>query len=381
MRLTLPRRLINSIRCQRGQVVVVAVGVMALGLGAIMISVDAGWWLRDKRDAQNDADAIALAAVQELPDTVAAELRGEDWAVANSVDPSTEMAPPECTDADAVPQGNFCFIDLNGDGESDKVRVKVSRPSNSFIAEALGVGTPTLNPPAAAARMWITGGECIMPWAVAAAENDPTTHFGLDPKELHVFMNDPSAHHEPGNYGGLGLYGDNNHDYTQAILGNCAELECGDTYVVEGQTLIDCKTMTGVGGNTAKTLDERYPEPSRGECDVDPGEDGYQEALDKADPDGDFPQCAGADPEDPVPSRVVMISIIDAFPSGAGNLTVYGIGTFYIAGWCKVGDHDCPAAGNVYGYLLTDIDILPPENILTGVSDNPFAPRVEELVE
>jgi hypothetical protein len=77
-----------------------------------------------------------------------------------------------------------------------------------------------------------------------------------------------------------------------------------------------------------------------------------------------------------------MISIIEGFPSGSsGDITIYGIGSFYIAGWCKVGDHDCPADGNVYGYLLPNIDIQPPENILTGVSDNPFAPRIEELVE
>lgn len=368
--LTLLRRLIDSMRSQRGQVLVLAVGVMVLGLCAIMISVDVGWWLRDKRDAQNDADAIALAAVQELPNSSLAEARGLDWASFNGINPGTEMVPPQCSDGQ--PKGNFCFIDLNSDNEPDKVRVQVSRDSNSFIAEALGVGSPTLNPSAAAARLWVTGGECIMPWGIEAAVNNPNTHFGLDPQALYVFLNDPGQHHAPGNYGALGLYGANANDYLDAILGNCRELQCGDTYVQEGQTLIDCKTLTGQKGKTAKTLDQRYPEPPREECNVDPSSGGYSEALAKADPDGAFPQCA---------DRVVMISIIDQFHNGAGDITVYGIGTFYIAGWCKVGDHGCPAGGNVYGYLLDNIDIQPPENILTGVSNNPFAPRAEELVE
>ncbi len=57
------RKLIDISRGQRGQILVLAVGVLIMSLGVIMISVDVGWWLRDKRDAQNDADAIALAAV------------------------------------------------------------------------------------------------------------------------------------------------------------------------------------------------------------------------------------------------------------------------------------------------------------------------------
>ena len=137
--LTMLRTIISHIRGQRGQVLVMGVGLLIMSLGAIMISVDVGWWLRDKRDAQNDADAVALAAVQEIgnpalrPLAVAA---GLDWADFNGLDPS-ELGTPDC--ADGVLESNFCFIDQNSDGTDDMVRVKVSRPSNSFIAEAFGV--------------------------------------------------------------------------------------------------------------------------------------------------------------------------------------------------------------------------------------------------
>ncbi|KKL61380.1 hypothetical protein LCGC14_2195850, partial [marine sediment metagenome] len=169
------RKLFDSSRGQRGQVLVMGVGVLIMSLGVIMISVDVGWWLRDKRDAQNDADAIALASVQEIGDPADRPLAvaaGLDWADFNGVDPSTEMAmtPEDCPDGEI--QGKFCFIDRNDppDGLDDMVRVKVSRPSSSFIAGAFGVGPPTLSPSAAAATVYVSGA-CVMPWGIVGEDN------------------------------------------------------------------------------------------------------------------------------------------------------------------------------------------------------------------
>ncbi len=165
------RTIFSHIRGQRGQVLVMGVGLMIMSLGAIMISVDVGWWLRDKRDAQNDTDAIALAAVQEIGDPANRPLAvaaGLDWADFNGVDAS-ELGTPDCglDGEDAVLDGTFkfCFIDQNSDGTDDMVRVKVSRPSSSFIAAAFGVSSPTLNPSAAAATVYVSGA-CVMPWGL-----------------------------------------------------------------------------------------------------------------------------------------------------------------------------------------------------------------------
>jgi hypothetical protein len=374
--------LIDSIRCQRGQVVVVAVGVMALSLGAIMISVDAGWWLRDKRDAQNDADAIALAAVQEIGDPsqrTVAELAGEDWAVANGIDPSTEMAPPDCTDGDL--QGNFCFIDRNSDGDDDKVRVKVSRPSNSFIAEALGVTSPTLNPPAAAATVYVTAA-CVMPWGIQGTD-DPATRFGLDdlypPDHLYVFQEHGDfAGDSSGNFGSVSLYGEGANVYKQAIQGNCepGKNACTDEDMVfAGETLLGCTSEPGTkGAVTANALDDAYPDaPSPGDCDASSYAEANDIVLDPA-----HPECW---------ERAVPVAIINSFPpsGSSADIDIHGIVTFYLAGWSKNatcfthpdGTEQC---GFVWGYLLDNIPVSTARAVFTP-DFVPFAPTGVALVE
>ncbi|MCH7835979.1 MAG: hypothetical protein IH864_03845 [Chloroflexi bacterium] len=386
--LTLLRRLFDHARGQRGQVLVMGVGVIMMGLGAIMISVDVGWWLRDKRDAQNDADAIALAAAQELPDRVAAELRGEDWAVANGVDPSTQMAPPDCSDG--IPQGNFCFIDRDSDGSDDMVRVKVSRPSNSFIAETLGVGSPTLNPQAAAAKIRAFGA-CVLPWAIDAVDEDPNAFGNVwgvlgDPMEVEtllVFQVSPGGQPAPGNFGALGIYGSNDNDYTDSIINECGsqgESACdSDSQVVIPGGTLDCDIQTGNLGKTTdkalRTRVERFNEVSPyTDCDVS----SYDMAVVKS------ASCLG---------RVVVLAIIEDFPqSGFEPIDLYGIANFYIAGWDRCPPHnngDCTGnppvtdTGIVWGYLLLEQlgGTAAWQFDFSQSSNNPFAPEIVALVE
>ncbi len=395
--LTLLRRLIDSIRCQRGQVVVIAVGVMALGLGAIMISVDVGWWLRDKRDAQNDADAIALAASQEIGDPSQRGLAvaaGLDWADFNGVDTS-EVVAPDCTDG--VVESNFCFIDRDSDGIDDMVRVKVSRPSKSFIAGALGVDTPTLNPLAAAAKVRAYGA-CVLPWAIDAHPDyeDPYAYeevWGVlgDPPDTDLllvfqlspgggFAGDDSA---PGNFGALGVYGANADDYRDTIENECGSQGEGacdsDSQAVTPGGTMDCDIQTGnLGGNTntalsnrAETYGEVYPYT---DCDAA----SYDEAVANL----DDATCLG---------RQVVLAIIKDFPeSGFESVEVYGIANFYVAGWDRcppLNDGNCfgpvPDEGLVWGYLLLEEMAGSPawQFDFSQSSNNPFAPVIVALVE
>src|SRR3990172_8080700 len=96
---------------ERGQALVLGAGLFVLALAALMITADIGYWSGDKRDAQNDADAIALAAAPELPDTDLAIVAGEDWAVNNNIDPASQMTTPPCPHG-ALP-GDFFFIYIN----------------------------------------------------------------------------------------------------------------------------------------------------------------------------------------------------------------------------------------------------------------------------
>jgi hypothetical protein len=399
--LTMLRRIISHVRGQRGQVLVLAVGVLIMSLGVIMISVDVGWWLRDKRDAQNDADAIALAAVQEIgapalrPLAVAA---GLDWADFNGVDPS-ELGTPDCDPSLGEElESNFCFIDKNSDGTDDMVRVKVSRPSTSFIADAFGVGSPTLNPQAAAAKIRAYGA-CVLPWAIDAHPDfeDPEAYgdvWGVlgdppDTEQLFVFQLSPGGGFAgddtaPGNFGALGVYGANASAYRDTIENECGsqgENACNsDSQVVSPDNpTLDCDIQTGnLGGNTNTALTNRairfsevFPYTA---CDAS----SYSDALVKAD------SCQG---------RLVVLAVIKDFPtSGSEVIEIYGIVNFYIAGWDRCppyGDSDdCgrlkPAeSGIAWGYLLLEeLGGTPAWQFdFSQTSNNPFAPVIVALVE
>jgi len=395
--LTMLRAIISHIRGQRGQVLVMGVGLLIMSLGAIMISVDVGWWLRDKRDAQNDADAIALAAVQEIGDPFDRPLAvasGLDWADFNGVTAS-ELGTPDCLDG--VLESNFCFIDLNSDGTDDKVRVKVSRPSNSFIADALGVGSPTLNPQAAAAKIRAFGA-CVLPWAIDAhpdyedafAFDEVWGVLGIPPDtdNLFIFQLSPGGgfagdDSSPGNFGALGIYGANDRDYTDSIENECGsqgESACDSDsqVVVPGETL-DCDIQTGNLGNTTnkalrvRALSHGEVEPFT-DCDVST----YAEAADNA----QTASCL---------ARQVVLAVIKDFPeSGADVIDLYGIANFYIAGWDRcppLNDGNCygpvPDNGIVWGYLLLEEFGGSPawQFDFSQTSNNPFAPIIVALVE
>ncbi len=370
------RKLFDSSRGQRGQVLVMGVGVLIMSLGVIMISVDVGWWLRDKRDAQNDADAIALASVQELPDRLAAELSGDDWAVANGVDPFNDMGQPECTDGVLAGTGSrYCFIDQNSDGTDDMVRVKVSRPSSSFIAGAFGVGPPTLNPSAAAATVYVSGA-CVMPWGIVGEDNHREHLYHLDEETLYVFQNkEDFVEGSSGNFGAISIYGEGANTYGDAIEGVCepANNSCtDDPMVFVDETLIGCTTEPGTkGAVTDKHLDTRFPSsPSPGACDAAT----YLQALDRV----KNTDCV---------ERLVPVAVINDFPPQGSSidLDIYGIVNFYLAGWDKSktcftfpdGSEHC---GFVWGYLISNAPVSTAEVVFTR-DFVAFAPTGVALVE
>ncbi len=296
--------------------------------------------------------------------------------MANGINPDEEMAPPDCPDG--FLQGDFCFIDQNSDGDADKVRVKVSRPSNSFIAEALGVGTPTLNPPAAAAKLYAVA-SCILPWGIIAGCTEPLDHYCLNPID-HLYTFQDTEHNNPGNYGAISIYGTGADIYKAVISSDgCPEPKSNacvpEGQVVEGETLDDCESKTGkLGNTTAKALEERYAY----ELDL-PGGHAYCDADTFAEAQFNGGAIPGQG-KPPCEKRGVPLGIINAFPpsGSSADIEIYGIAIFYIAGWSFPPDDE---KGYVWGYLLEDIPATPAWDIVWDVSQNPFAPVGFFLVE
>jgi len=344
--------------------VLAAVGFFLIVLLALAVILDVGWWLRTKRDSQNDVDATVLAGARELPDEGAACALAETWASRNGV----TSGDLDCCQ----------FEDLSGDGAADLIRARVEREPGSLAGSLLDIGIVTIAAEAAAAKQHAVAA-CVAPWAIAVGEDNPgpAEDWGLDPEEMFVFH--LSEFMVPGNFGALALYGGGVPDYKDAITTPCGSADSGacdqvDPYVPVGGTIV-CEVKTGhMGKNTHDALTERYGEGT--DCDVTLAE-GYERASYLA----GTPACQ---------DRALLIPIIvDWPPQGhSAPIDILGIATFYIAGWDRTGpygdedaDGDTVEDDMVWGYFLRDQEVIPAWNIQWGYNDDPFAPTRILLVE
>ncbi len=126
---SMDKRTYGGSRGERGQVMIWIALFFIVFLAVIAIVVDVGFWLSDRRDAQNDADAMALAAAQELPDTLAATDIVYEWAALNNVS-ADEVERIEFEDAN----GNLC-----SSCNASLVRVFVKRDSVIFMSQVFDV--------------------------------------------------------------------------------------------------------------------------------------------------------------------------------------------------------------------------------------------------
>ncbi|OGO45899.1 MAG: hypothetical protein A2W34_00225 [Chloroflexi bacterium RBG_16_64_32] len=348
---------------ERGQMLILFVLGLGVLLGFVAMSVDVGLFLQQRRDLQNDADAAALAAAAYLPDASLATQKAQEWADKNFDDGNELVTSIEVSSYRAA---------------NDRITVSVEQEVSFVFGRALGLVSKTVPATATAARVPVTAA-CIAPWGVQGVVNDATVDYGLDPTRVYVFELSSSEWVTPGNYGALGVYGGGTSDYRDAIEGNCGGVVACDSdspLVPEGETL-SCSSQTGVlGNNTDIALKARYPSSTWAACDVQTDASGYANAVVKA---------SDADCRD----RAVGVAIIDAFPpqGQSANVQIWGIATFYIAGWDRWpprgnGDQDGnPASGMVWGYLVPDT-ALPAWTVSWGWdSTNPFAPLVIVLVK
>ena len=387
-------------REQGGQTAIAFVLTLLFVFVLFALAFDAGVWFFDHRTAQNQVEAAALAAVQQLPatDTTAATTAADEALIANG--------------ANAAERSCLEFDDHNGDGRYETARVCVQRNSPGVFSNLSGVTFVTVSA-AATATVGPVDISNVMPWAVVPPDASCDTFgeicqndldgdgtlevcggfldcpWGLPLDKLYAFK--VSGTITPGNFGAIAACGNGAVNYRDCING-----ETVSGFYEEGET-VEAETQTGnLGQNTNSALTDRYPASTWAACDVastpDPvtGLDpvGHGDAIDRY-------------VDDPVPgceTRLVMVPIIVEFPQGSSDdITVLGVAVFGIASWDRNapwGDaegttsDECGAAagggyecGMVWGYFMQDA--RPPEFLLEriGDSDNPFAPLLIALVE
>lgn len=147
---------------QRGQVLVLVAGLLAVFGGMTAIAVDLGSYSAARRDLQNSTDAIALAASLELPDASAAQAVAQQWAIRNGIEPSDMHVT-------VIPQ-NIPFQ------ANPEVQVEVNDEHGFTFARLIGISSATVTTSAAAIKTSPAGGEGMVPLSVT---QDALTGAGL----------------------------------------------------------------------------------------------------------------------------------------------------------------------------------------------------------
>jgi hypothetical protein len=197
------RKLVNGTLAEQGQVVVLATAFLVIAVAFAAIVVDAGFFLHDRRDSQNTADAAALAGSQYLPDSpTLAEDTALEWSSRNEWTNGADGVAVTAT----TPY----------DGSPNKIEVVVEGPARGvgFFDALMDVSSR-----AVAARLYGVA-SCILPWGIVAANENPDDFYGLTPEDrLYKFQDTES--NTPGNYGAVSIYGTGADVYKDVIRNIC----------------------------------------------------------------------------------------------------------------------------------------------------------------
>lgn len=354
----------------RGQTVGLIGLMLLVFLGMAGIAVDAASYAVGLRRAQNQADAIVLAAAVRMRDPSSTETEiiadANQWASQNGVNPGDLTC---CT-----------LTDTDLDGHADKISASVHRPSPLFFMRAFRVAAPLVER-SATARVVHAASAPICPWGLVASgpENGAGgTHYGLEPNAVYALKvaADLSAQ---GNFRALDITGGGASDYRSLIAAGCNQTQTGMWQ--EGQNIFVMGQQGNLGESTQSALRDLYAyEASDGYDDSNADKFAYCNVPFTLDPaTGKGYPVAGAQYAPPKPGcgsegghrgRILILPILNHLPANSGDpAQVLGLASMYLAGWDDTGP---PAQMQVYGIFLGNATLR--SDWLRGQSDNPLSP-------
>jgi len=343
-----PRRRHKS---EDGQILIVAAAGLVMMLTFAALAIDIGFLARARRDAQNDADAMALAGARELPNQANADAIAMQWATKNNV---------TVPDVESVAFGQRCDGSASG---YDTITVHLKRNQGTFLASVIGVSSNTLRV-CATARVGVgLGGDDLLPFGFL--EEDP--YPGPNPedsqgREVCYFYDDAEAEEEntelwslqqclikipqladsyaAGNSGAARL-----DEYGGTLDPSCNVGSSGTSEYVEN---IDdgSECVYAIGDEIRpKTGNMRQPTCSTFEDMLAANTDSLTDVFGTPDADGVY------GPVDRTSPRFGLIPRVTVFGSGASQtVTITGFLTVYIVGACDDEtadiDSDCDGNGN-----------------------------------
>jgi len=363
------RALIQRARRQeRGQVFIMVVLLLAVLGGMTAVAVDLGSYSADRRDLQNAADAIALAASQELPDEGAAQDVAEGWATKNGID--TENMTLTFTQQSLPNEPN------------PKVKVDLEEEHDFVFARLVGVTSAEVGAKATAIRTSASGGSGMVPLSVPM---ETLNGAGLGDEVVLKYdaNNITTGNTSPiridsggtGNCTTSDAYCDGVRYGSDTVI--CAAGTEG-TYC-DGPTTVDTQTGNLVGG-TRTALDDRL-ELTDSHCDEftevfedDPNsdEEGYYRITN---------DCNPFIPGGYASYRVLIVPVIDELCNGSCEVTIVDFALFFLEGYGGTGNSQQGCIGNDCEIIGRFVRANQNIGLLAGTFDPESANSFVRLVE
>ena len=309
---------------QEGQAFLMVALLLAVFGGMAAMAVDFGSMATHRRDLQNAADAIALAASLELPDEAAAQAIAETWAAKNDI---------------ALSEMQVTFVAQNPPTEPNpKVIVQLTQGHEFIFARLIGVTNANVGAVAAAIKTSAGGSAHLMPWSLKESIKDASA-----PGQSLVLKYDAS-NPSNGNFGALRLDGNGANVYRDTIengstTGYCASGVSGCPYPTTVQT------ETGnMRGPTETGTDYRLDNTSAS-CDE------WDDVV-QVNADGTMGLKAACNPfgpgGNPNSLQVIVIPVIASLCNGSCTVTIVEFALFFLEGYgpggCDAGN-DCEVKG------------------------------------
>lgn len=303
---------------ERGQVLIFAVLLLPILLGMTGMAVDIGSYASERRTLQNAADAIALAAAQELPDSSAATAEANSYAAKNGIDPASMT------------------LSITGGNTAPKVTVVLTDGHEFAFMGILGVSDKDVGARAAAVKVSFGGSAGIVPWSVTQATVDAS------PNGSEVVMKYDADGGNLGNFGAIRIDGPGASTYNTSVRYGSSTVACAESTP-------NC-VVGACPGTYPSTCAETSPECDGPECTPETGNvigptrtgvdfrmnntmaacDTFDEAFGPPDADGIYQLNNGCNPWIDGPGkcqtstsicsrRVIIIPVVDNFGNGASD--------------------------------------------------------------
>ncbi len=362
---TILRLLSRSHHGERGQVIFVAVAFIAIMAGGAAIAIDVGSYLAHRRSLQNSADAIALAASQNLPNGESAHAGANEWAMKNDIN---------------INSMNVIVTQQSLPSEPNpKVRIELESDHNLTFLRIFGVSSAEIDVSATAIMTSPAGGSGVSPLSVsldalAAATLGDEVTLKYDANDILQGNTSPIRVDGPGS-GNCS----SNDNYCSALQNGSQSVVCAegtDTTYCDGAYLVDTEPGNKVGG-TRTALEWRLDNTAIA-CSEFEGTNGVFEDDPTTSEQGVYrivPECNPFVNSEYDSHRVMIIPVIEELCNGACEVTIVTFALFFLE---RIGDDGC--TGNDCAVVGRFVTVNQNVGLLAGTFDDDSYNRFVRLV-